>query len=63
MTQMALLLRILRLAVSLQLGHRDPGMYLGDRSPKAVFMGYADLLFKTIRLRIALQNLACFMSI
>ena len=29
----------------------------------AVFMGYADLLFKTIGTRITLQNLACLMSI
>ncbi len=29
----------------------------------AVFMGYADLLFKTIGARITLQNLACLMSI
>jgi TolB-like protein len=29
----------------------------------AVFMGYADLLFRTIGARITLQNLACLMSI
>ncbi len=29
----------------------------------AVFMGYADMLFKTIGTRITLQNLACLMSI
>lgn len=29
----------------------------------AVFMGYADLLFKTIGTRLTLQNLACLMSI
>ncbi len=29
----------------------------------AVFMGYADLLFKTIGARITLQNLACLMSL
>jgi TolB-like protein len=29
----------------------------------AVFMGYADLVFKTIGTRITLQNLACLMSI
>jgi tetratricopeptide (TPR) repeat protein len=29
----------------------------------AVFMGYADLLFKTIGTRITLQNLACLMSL
>ena len=29
----------------------------------AVFMGYAEMLFKTIGARITLQNLACLMSI
>lgn len=29
----------------------------------AVFMGYADMLFKTVGTRITLQNLACLMSI
>ena len=29
----------------------------------AVFMGYAEMLFKTIGTRITLQNLACLMSI
>jgi tetratricopeptide (TPR) repeat protein len=29
----------------------------------AVFMGYADMLFKTIGIRITMQNMACFMSI